>query len=78
MKNTHTMGKIKSRINTIIGFLKKAPKSGRTYTDMLKFIVQKELGVCYDRDIDRGMISHCMPKLRSMTKNINGRYIIVT
>lgn len=71
-----TESKIKSRTRSIVGFLKRAPKSGRTYTDMLKHVAKTEFGVCYDYTIDRGMISHCMSDIRNMTKKNDDRYII--
>lgn len=76
MKKMNTESKIKSRTRSIVGFLKKAPKSGRTYTDMLKHVVKTELHTWYDHSFDRGLISHCMADLRKVTKKIDDRYII--
>lgn len=66
-----------TRINNVIGFIKKAPKAGRTYTDMLKFVADTELGVSYERSMDRGLIAHCMPAIRSVTKKMDDRYVFV-
>ena len=47
----------KTRVQNVIGFVKKAPVAGRSYTDMLKHVVKSELGKKYDySSADRGLL----------------------
>lgn len=66
---------IRQRSEKLLKFVKKAPKTGRTYTDMLKFMVDTMFNDDYCWRSDRGLIAHCMPVIRENCVKSGKRYI---
>lgn len=64
-----------NRIQRAINFIKKAPKTGRTYTEVLRHLVSAEKKGSYNWRTDRGMLngSHLLA-VRDVTFCSNGRY----
>jgi hypothetical protein len=49
-------GQSMSIADMAINYVKKAPKKGRTYTQILEHIARVRDGVCYDHEYDRGLL----------------------
>ena len=61
-------------IDIVLSFIKAAPKSGRTYTEMLKHVCNKVYCCDYNRATDRGLIAHCFETVQESCIKKDGRY----
>lgn len=62
-------------VDVVMSYVKAAPKSGRTYTDMLRHVMDKVYDSTYCRDTDRGVIAHCFHVVQDTCKKRGNRYV---
>lgn len=61
-------------VDVVLSFIKSAPKSGRTYTEMLQHVMDKVYDQTYDWRHDRGVIAHCFSTIQESCKQRGNRY----